>query len=67
MTSSDLDRSPAPAAEQAMTARRLARLHGPMAAPHQGICSWCLKLWPCPDKRWIERTLRFSRALGGAT
>lgn len=37
------------------TARRLGGLHIEQTYPQRGICRWCLKRWPCPDRRWVDR------------
>jgi len=40
------------------TARRLRALHQQQKFPEPEICGWCLKRWPCPDRRWAERVVR---------
>ncbi len=44
------------------TARRLRALHQQQAFPEPDICGWCLKRWPCPDRRWAERVVRAAGA-----
>jgi hypothetical protein len=45
-------------ASKLATARRLKVLHQQQTFPEPDICAWCLKRWPCPDRRWAERVLR---------
>jgi len=45
-------------ASKLATARRLKALHQQQKFPEPDICAWCLKRWPCPDRRWAERVMR---------
>lgn len=55
-TNTDPAEEPTP--ERVATAYRLRALHGEALYPDTGICSWCLKRWPCPDSRWAEWIVR---------
>jgi hypothetical protein len=46
------------------TARRLRALHEELGYPDPGICAWCLKRWPCPDRRWADHVERRAAATG---
>lgn len=45
-------------ASKLATARRLRALHQQQKFPEPDICGWCLKRWPCPDRRWAERVIQ---------
>ena len=45
-------------ASKLATAHRLKALHQQQKFPEPEICAWCLKRWPCPDRRWAERVMR---------
>lgn len=54
-----MDDQPEP--HQVATAMRLGNLHKQQVHGDEVICGWCLKLWPCQDKRWSTRIQRLAR------
>lgn len=49
-----------PALHQVATAMRLCGLHV-RHIDHEEVCGWCLKSWPCEDRRWAIRIQRLAR------
>lgn len=49
-----------PELHQVATAMRLGYLHV-RHVDDNTVCGWCLKLWPCEDKRWSTRIQRLAR------